>query len=773
MPLRSGSTLPTPAPTAQAAQRFNTANADFKAGRWTDALSGFDAVLLDAPQLAAAHLGRARCLVKRGDWMPAREAFAAVLRLEPANYSAWLESGHLCRQMGEMAQSLAAYQRALAVDGQRHEAWLGLTRTLEQSGRFDEAASTLAEAQRTAAQTSPTTLRSLWQLLGKYRLERGDLPRALSALRTALALARDVTDPVAQVDEVAEICMDIAELLLRDNQHDRAMPLLTEASASERESTLARLSETAFRYNLWQEAIAVSRRALALHPKSAWAHWNLAHLLAQCWQMSEAEVLLQQAEALAPMPGAQTMRGQMAGRLGDADRALGHYQAHFAKHPKDRSIASSMAMCALYCDSLNASQVSALTRELFAPLGEGARIRESFVRAPLVGADGKHRRVKLGLVSADFHFQHPVNIFMQPVLRELDRTRFEVFVYFTGVSSDAQTHLAKTRAEHWFEATHLNDRQLAKQIDADAIDILMDLSGHTGHNRMGMFAQRAAPVQATYLGYPGSTGLPNMDWLIGDSVVTPAAHAGLYSERVARLPGTVFCFAPEVDYPYPNYAQTHADRPLTFGSFNNVPKLTPHTLKLWARILAALPESRLILKAPSFADSAAQAVFLERFTALGVAATRIEFRGPVGLTDMMAEYADIDIALDPVPYNGGTTTLQAMWMGAPVVVKEGAHFVSRMGASFMRAAGLDDWVAADDEAYVAIARDKGRDRQALLKLKLGLRERLLERPAWNVVAHTRELERALHLMYTQFAQFCDDAEQPYGPSGDAIGMGRA
>jgi predicted O-linked N-acetylglucosamine transferase (SPINDLY family) len=386
--------------------------------------------------------------------------------------------------------------------------------------------------------------------------------------------------------------------------------------------------------------------------------------------------------------------------------------------------------------------VAQLHRENFAVLGKGARSRESFVRTPRVGADGKPRRLRVGLVTADFHFQHPVNIFMQPVLRELDRERIELSVYFTGISSDAQTLLAKSRAEHWVEATALNDSQLARRIDEDEIDVLMDLSGHTGHNRMRMFAQRAAPVQMTYLGYPGSTGVPNMDWLLGDAVVTTEGSDDLYSEKVWRLPGTVFCYAPEEDYPHPNFTQAHAKRPLTFGSFNNVPKLTPHTLRLWARILAALPDSRLLLKAPSFSDLAAIAAFSERLTAEGIAPQRVEFRGPVGLTEMMAEYADVDIALDPVPYNGGTTSLQALWMGAPVVVKAGGHFVSRMGASFMTAAGIADWVADDDDAYVAIAVAKGQDRKGLLQLKRTLRERLLACPAWDVTAHTRAMEAA-------------------------------
>jgi predicted O-linked N-acetylglucosamine transferase (SPINDLY family) len=185
---------------------------------------------------------------------------------------------------------------------------------------------------------------------------------------------------------------------------------------------------------------------------------------------------------------------------------------------------------------------------------------------------------------------------------------------------------------------------------------------------------------------------------------------------------------------------------LTFGSFNNVPKLTPRTLALWAQILQAVPGSRLLLKAPSFSDAGAVRLFGERLQQLGADLGRIEFRGPTGLNDMMAEYADMDIALDPLPYNGGTTSLQAMWMGVPVVTQRGQHFVSRMGASFMTAAGLPEWVADDDEGYVRAAVQMAQDRSALLVLKRGLRDRLKTRRAWDVVAHTRAMERAFEWM---------------------------
>jgi predicted O-linked N-acetylglucosamine transferase (SPINDLY family) len=265
---------------------------------------------------------------------------------------------------------------------------------------------------------------------------------------------------------------------------------------------------------------------------------------------------------------------------------------------------------------------------------------------------------------------------------------------------------------------------------------------------MSLFAQRAAPVQATFLGYPGSTGVPNIDWLVADAVVAPPGSEPLFSEQVLRLPGSVFCYAPEDHYPYPDYGQAHAERRLTFGSFNNVPKLTPRTLRLWAQVLQQVPDSRLLLKAPSFKDLGAVEVFTQRFAALGIPVERLEFRGPVGLSDMMAEYADVDIALDPMPYNGGTTSLQALWMGVPVVTLAGHNFVSRMGASFMSAAGMSDWVALSDEDYVRIAVAKARDRQALLVLKQGLRQHLQSCAAWNIDQYTRHFEGALRQMWT-------------------------
>ncbi len=728
-------------PDAQAAAHFNIGNVLFDQSQWRQALDAFAQALKVHGDFGAALLQTARCHVRLGQLAQAREAFAAVLRLEPQNFSAWLEAGNLCRQMGLNEQALVSYGRAAASAPDRWEGLLTLARSLEDMGRPDEGAANYHMA-LVAAGKQPGGVRQVHRMMARYRLERGDAARALESLRQALGILR-VEQPEPDVNERAELQIDLGEVLMRLGLKDLAHRAFERASAGTGEAVLARLAQVSFHNNLWQEAQDVLKRNVELHPDSPTALWNLAHSYAESWQMEEAEATLQKAEALAPQAGARSMRASIAGRLGDVDTAMRIYRALGEEEGAESPMRSSAAMASLYSDTLSAQQVADLHRELFAPMGEGARSVDSFANKR-----NAKRRIRLGMISADFHHQHPVNIFMQPVLARLDRKQFEVFVYHTGIAHDDQTNLARQRADHWVAATSMSPLQLSRRIESDGIDIVLDLSGHTSLNRMAMLAKRVAPVQATFLGYPGSTGVPNIDWLVADHVVAPKGSDGLFTEKVLRLPNTVFCYAPEVDYPLPAYGPAHAQRPLTFGSFNNVPKLTPHSIRLWAAVLAEVPGSRLLLKAPSFKDESAIRVFRERFEKEGVDGQRIEFRGPVGLTDMMAEYADVDIALDPVPYNGGTTTLQAMWMGVPVVVKAGQNFVSRMGASFMTAAGLGDWVANNDAEYVQVAARMAADRQALLQLKQGLRERLLAAPAWDIDQYTRDFEAALRQMWT-------------------------
>ncbi len=707
--------------------------ADMQAGRWSEADAAFARLLALQPQAHVAWLQRARCAVAQGQQAQAGEWFAQFVHLQPQDFSGWLEYGNWLRRQSRPLDAARAYDRATSCQPQRFEAHLSLARVLEELNQWAGAA---VAYHRAVQVCGADQLRSVHWRMANFRLERGDVPRALEAMRQALMVAR-LEGEALDANVRCEMQIDLGDMLMRLGMASEAHRAFERASTSEQEATLARLAQVSFRHNLWREAQQVCERATQLHPASDPAWWNLAYACAESWNLGQAEQALTRAEALAPQPGAASLRAALAGRRGDVDAAL---RAYTALADQDPGYASSAAMSSLYTDQLSASEVLALHRRLFASLGLGARAADSFKRKRQAG-----QPLRLGILSADMHHQHPVNLFMQPVLARLDRSRFETFMYYGGVAFDSETQKARQRVQHWVQVLGWSNAQLARRIEADGIDLVLDLSGHTTHNRMAMLAQRVAPVQLSFLGYPHSTGVPNIDAILADAVVAPPGSEGLFTEQVIRLPHTVFCYAPDVDYPYPAYGDQHLQRPLTFGSFNNVPKLTPHTLQLWARVLQAVPGSRLLLKAPSLKDASAIAAFGERLRALGVDLQRVEFRGPTGLSDMMAEYEEVDIALDPVPYNGGTTTLQALWMGVPVVVKAGHNFVSRMGASFMTAAGLPEWVASTDDDYVAIAQRMAQDRAGLLELKRGLRERLLARPGWDIAQYTRDFEAALEI----------------------------
>lgn len=729
------------APDASAQANFNLGNTLFAMGRIAEARDAFIKSLQTEATMLPAQLQLARCYRALGDPAMARRAYVAVLQQDSEHFSAWLEAGHVSRELADYSHMLAAYERATQVSPQRFEPWLALARSHEELGQVDRGAAALHRALTLAVHASqPHTVVRLHSRMARYRLERGEYARALDAIRLALMTLRVEAAGATDVNAQAELQIDMGEILMRLGLDADAHRLFERASAATSEATLTRLAELSFRFNLWQEALEVLCRNAKLHPDSAAAHWNLAHLCVECWQLEEAFEHLAAAERIAPQPGALSLRASVAGRQGDVDTALRLY-LQLARLESGRTpMASSAAMSSLYSDKLSASGIRELHRQLFESWGQGARAPESFAnpREP-------QRTLRVGLLSADFHHQHPVNIFMQPVLARLDPQQVQITVYFTGATHDEQTRLAKSRVTQWVECTTLNDRQLAARIEADNIDILLDLAGHTSHNRMAMMSQRAAPVQATFLGYPGSTGVPNIDWILADATVAPDTSDELFSELVYRLPHTVFCFSPEVDYHYPS--RRTSDRPLTFGSFNNTPKLTPHTVTLWSRVLQSVPSSRLVLKAPSFKDAGAIDIFKRRFADEGVAVDRIDFRGPVGLSEMMAEYADIDIALDPVPYNGGTTSLQAMWMGVPVLTLAGHSFVSRMGASFMSAADMSEWIATSDDEYVAIAVRMAADRERLASIQQGLRQHLLQRPAWDIDRYSADFQDALRHMW--------------------------
>jgi len=568
--------------------------------------------------------------------------------------------------------------------------------------------------------------------LGVWRLNSGDAQGAVTALSGLLDMR-----PVRYGS-----MMFLGEALLRVGNIAAAEKAFARASLSPNPDFLLSLSAKVYAHNYWKEAIEVLKKALSLRPTSVPILLALAKIQSEVYALSDCRESLHRVRELAPdNKEAALLDAGLQGRMGDAKGHLDILQAAYKAggDPLSR-LASSVAMTSLYHDAMPPSEVADLHRRLCAPIEAAYTEKTDFANER-----SSNRRLRIGYVSGDFHRQHPVNIFMLPVLLRHDHAHFEICVYHTGTMHDEYTRQAKGCADRWLEAAALDDAALQRAIVADGIDVLVDLAGHTSTHRLEVFAMRAAPVQATFLGYPHSTGLSTIDWIIGDATVSPAEHAHLFSEGIAQLPGSVFCWAPVDEYPLP--LPRPVDAPPVFGSFNNAMKLSPRTIALWSEVLKAVPGAALLLKAPSLKDEAVQARFAALFAGQGISGERLIFRGPSGLADMMQEYGEMDIALDPTPYNGGTTTLQALWMGVPTVTLAGGNFVGRMGASFMHTLGQPGWVSNDEAGYVAAAVCLARDRAVLRGNRALLREQMTASPLCDIKSYVSHFEALLHRMW--------------------------
>ena len=482
------------------------------------------------------------------------------------------------------------------------------------------------------------------------------------------------------------------------------------------------------------------RAAISLAPRSVEAHNNLGRLLLARRRTAEAVGAFEAALAIDPRHANALMNlGNALRDQGKLREALARYRDAQAARPNDPEAFSNLLL-ALNCDPEPSPD------EIFAAHREFAARFERPLRAQWPVHAGRMRggRLRVGYVSPDFR-AHAAAAFIEPLFAHHDRSRVEVIAYCNAWADDETTQRLKGLADRFVTVAGWNDAQFAHAIRNDAIDILVDLSGHTAGNRMLTFARKPAPVQVTWLGYLNTTGLEAMDYRLTDARADPpGATERWHTERLVRLPASLWCYRPWEASPDVGPSPASARGHVTFGSANNPAKLTPEALGAWAQILARVPASRLHLHAPDDEDFRAR--LAAAFRAQGVDGARITFFARVPAAEYLAQYNAMDIALDTFPCCGGTTTFDALWMGVPVVSWAQARPFSRGGASILGNLGLDECVAASREDYIEAAVRLACDGERLCALRAQLRARLRASDLMDGERFARAVEAAYDTM---------------------------
>jgi predicted O-linked N-acetylglucosamine transferase (SPINDLY family) len=603
---------------------------------------------------------------------------------------------NLCHETAEHGAAIEALGRAIAADGRvaRYHYMLGCT--LQDAGRLPEA----ADAYRRALALEPGLARAQ-NNLGCLLEAAGDGEGAMQCYEAAVGAEPGLANALYNRGnmhklrgDAAQAEADIGRALALEPQHADWRCALGEALALQGKP---------------DAAIAGFRAVLEADPRDVRAHYGLGTALLIVGRPEEAE---------------SSFRLAIEGR---PDYAQAHSNMLLAMHYRKGDDARVMFEAHLEWARRHA-------RDL--PRAEHAG------RAPAPA-----RRLNIGYLSPNFQ-HHAVAWSIEPVLAAHDRSRFRTFFYSTVANPDAVTHRFMKLCDEWRDIRATSDDSAARLIRQDRIDILVDLAGHTGGGRPLLFARKPAPVQVNWQGYPNTTGLAQMDYRITDAYADPEGEADRHhTEKLVRLATGFFCYAPPADTPDTGEPPMLESGQVTFGCFNNLAKVTPEMIGLWSRILAELPQARLIMKAHALGEESARRAIHGHFAGNRIPAGRVELFGPEDSHGRhLGRYREVDIALDPFPYHGTATTCEALWMGVPVVTLAGRTHLSRVGVSVLRRIALDELIAATPEEYVqkavALARDPGR----LRELRAGLRERMRVSPLLDAAGFARALEAAYRAM---------------------------
>lgn len=538
-----------------------------------------------------------------------------------------------------------------------------------------------------------------------------------------------------------------ARALLRLGRYPQAefharRALLAEPGAGDLALTL---SETLFALRRPTEAMDVLRRAAEEAPTHVGVRVALANALSDLNDAEAAAAHLEAALAQGPDAQASTSYAGVLLALGRADDCVAFLRKAIAQFPDEPLLAGALPAALAFVDSASPDMIAEAHRaygRTMDRLHPGVVFRYPQSRNP-------ERRLRVALVSPDLR-QHSVSYFVEPILELHDRGAFEFIAYSTTRLPDTVSERLKAHAAGWVECANLSDMQIAQRINADRVDIAIDLAGHTMSHNLPAFHLKPAPVQVTYCGYPDTTGLSQMDFRIVDSLTDPPRPEvdARATERLWRLDPCFLCYRPPRDAPSPR--RDTAASP-TFGSFNAARKINARAVGVWSRVLRETPGSRLILKSFDFTTPGAVTRLRDLFASHGIATSRLEFLGAApSVAEHLALYARVDVALDAFPYNGTTTTCESLWMGVPVVALEGEVHAARVGVSLLTNAGVPELIAPSEDAFVSLASGLAQDSRRLDSYRASLRGRIAASPVCDAPAFASRFQTALREMWRRY-----------------------
>ncbi len=499
------------------------------------------------------------------------------------------------------------------------------------------------------------------------------------------------------------------------------------------------------------DALLNHEKAIQLKPDNSEAYINRGNVLKELGRLNDALSSHDKAIQLKPNnPEAYTNRGTVLRELGRLNDALSSHEKAIQLNPDCFDAYSNYLMASTYIADFALSDYFEMARRF-----SSIAVSKATLSLSNYIASTANNRLRVGFVSGDL-CNHPVGYFIEGILAHLSNSKIEIISYPTTPKQDSLTKRIKPFFFRWQPICELSDKDAANLIYNDGVHILVDLAGHTAHNRLPMFAWKPAPIQISWLGYFATTGLPMMDYILSDPYLTPSEKNDAFVERIWPLPETRWCFTPpdiQIDV---QDLPAERNKFLTFGCFNNFSKLNEQVFELWSKVLHAIPDSRLLLKSKQLAEGGVCSEIMQQFYSRGIASDRIMLEKSESRDKYFAAYNKIDIALDPFPFTGGTTSVEGLWMGVPVITMAGDSLVSRQGVSILENVGLADWIAKDKDDYVNKAVLFSSDLEKLAKLRAALRSKSLSSPLFNAQRFAKNFEGALWQMWKNFENSLDE-----------------